>query len=275
MKAEYFGAFIKNGCTVLGANEGYENLKTIYPFKECVFEKDFEEDHSTKVLNENSVSDFCMRLKKTIMENKEGFPVTIGGDHSLAIGSVSASYRENMGLIWIDAHGDSNTDEITISGRIHGMPVSILQGLGPKKCVEVCEGNYLKPENILFFGTHALDSLEEKLMHERNMRLVYMEEIREKGIEQCIQTVVDFFKDKELYVSCDIDSMDPKIAPGVSIPEEGGLFDCDVYQLLEALFTKCNVIGMDVVEYNPRTDLDNRTLQIERNLFNLIEKYHK
>ncbi len=269
MKIDYFGPFLKDGCTIVGPEQNDVFLKDVFAFKASVKEQDFIETN-TSVLNENSVMDFCLRLKEMIQKNRENFPVVIGGDHALSIGSVSASYEKDMALIWIDAHADSNTPETTISKRIHGMPVSILQGLGTSQLVSVCDG-YLEKENILFFGLRSVDPLEKKLIEERHIKTISSDRVRKEGIENCISDAIEYLKYKRLYISLDLDSMDPTLVPGVSIPEPDGLYPKEVLQLLTALFDNCDVIGMDLVEYNHLLDENNRTVDVIREIKELIE----
>ncbi len=270
MKVDYFGAFVSKGGTVDGPQNNKKALGDLFDFKACVEQKDMEEEDDPKCLYLNSVTDFCLRLKQCIRENKEHFPVTIGGDHCLAIGSVSASYEEDMALIWIDAHGDSNTPETTVSGRIHGMPVSVLEHMGEKRLLEITEGK-IQSGNILFFGLRSLDPLEEKLMEKQGVHEIRMSEIRKKGMKECVEKALKILDGKRLYISLDLDVLDPLEAPGVSIPEADGLHSEELYALLSALFENNEIIGMDLVEYNPLNDTDHKTKKIVRNIKEIIE----
>ena len=269
----YIGAFIQSGCTVEGIKEGKIALAKVFPFSAIVEEEPKEEDHDNKLLYENTVTDFLWRLKKTIIDTNGDFKVIIGGDHSLGIGSVSANYEDDMMLIWVDAHGDFNSDKTTITGRIHGMPVATLAGHSSAKLLELCENNYLKPENIVYFGTRDLDPDEEKLMKECGVKVFGMRHIKENGADSAIKDVLSYVGNKRLYISLDLDSMDPKLVPGVSIPVVDGLSPEDVYCLLDALFNNVDIIGMDLVEYNPRFDRNDMTLEVIKDIKKLIEKY--
>lgn len=270
MSITYYGSFNQLGCTVDGINKGEEKLKDVFDFKYSLYENLLDETGS-KALYENTVCEYLNRLKQTIKNDDHGFPVVIGGDHSLGIASVSAAYKEGMHLIWIDAHGDHNTIETSISKRIHGMPVAVLEGLGDEKLNAICEGNFLNPDHIYYFGLRSLDEKEILLMQEKKVHMYPMSYINEVGADKAIDQVIQQLKGKKLYISFDLDCLDPEIAPGVSIPECCGLLKEDAYALLDKLFDNSDVLGMDLVEYNPTKDINDKTLNIVREIKSIIE----
>jgi len=271
MSIKYIGAFIKGGCTITGADKGEKKLREIFDFSDVLYEVPQPETDDKKLLNLNTTADFCFRLNQILNKYPSDFKVTVGGDHALSIGSIPSSYQEDMALVWIDAHGDSNTDQTTISGRIHGMPVSVLQGLGSEKLTSICDGKYLKPENIVFYGIRSLDPLEEELIQQRKIKFITTEEIKENRKKQ-IKQLISYIKDKPVYISFDLDSIDPKESAGVNTPVPQGIHTEDVCDLIEELFKQCKVVGMDIVEYNPLND-DGNTYPIVLRVKNIIEKY--
>ena len=272
MAIKYIGAPIKEGCTIEGADQGIKVLKNEFAFSDIVEVKPKAETGNKHLLYLNTIVDFLWRLKKTVMKYPNDFVVTIGGDHSLAIGSISAHYQDNLGLIWVDSHGDSNTDEITISGRIHGMPLSVLEGLGAKELVDVCEHSFLKPQNIVLFGVSSLDKQEKELIERQHIKVVYYQDIEKRGLQECLDEVVAYLADKQVYLSYDLDSINPEVCTGVNTPVQVGIDEDDAYHILDELFRRLRIIGMDLVEYNPLNDNGN-TLKIISKFKKIIEHY--
>ncbi|MEA5026158.1 MAG: arginase [Erysipelotrichaceae bacterium] len=272
MPIKYIAAPIKEGCTIDGADQGIPVLKEVFPFSALVRAEQQPESTNRKLLHLATITDFLWRLKRTEQVLPADFMVTVGGDHCLAIGSVSAHYQENMGLIWVDSHGDSNTDQTTITGRIHGMPLSVLMGLGASELTAVNEGHFIKKENVVLFGISSLDVEEKQLLEQLNVRIFYHQEIRERGLQVCLAEAVAYLAEKPVYVSYDLDSIDPVFCRGVNTPVQTGLSEAEAYQVLETLLTQLPVVSMDLVEYNPLND-DGNTLKIIRNFKAIIEKH--
>jgi len=155
------------------------------------------------------------------------FPLVIGGDHSVALGSISAvaSQEENLGVIWVDAHGDMNTDVTSESGNIHGMILASLVGEGDPEMVNLHrEKIKLKKENVIIFGVRDLDVGEQEIIEKLNIKYFSYSYIKLVGLYQTLEEIRDYFADKikKLHVSIDLDSLDPIVIPGVSIPVEKG-----------------------------------------------------
>lgn len=272
MAIKYIGAPIKEGCTIEGADQGIKVLNKMFDFAEIVEVKLQKESDNKHLLYLNTVVDFLWRLKKTVMKYPDDFVVTVGGDHSLAIGSISACYQDNLGLIWVDSHGDSNTDKTTISGRIHGMPLSVLEGLGAKDLVDVCEKSFLDPKDIVLFGISSLDELEKELIEKQHIKVIYYQDIEKRGLQECLDEVVTYLADKKVYISYDLDGIDPLICTGVNTPVKVGLDEDDAYHVLDELFKRLSIVGMDLVEYNPLND-DGNTIKIISRFKEIIEHY--
>ncbi len=199
------------------------------------------------------------------------FPLILGGDHSLAIGSVSsiANYyrqrQERIGVIWVDAHTDMNTPETTPSGNIHGMPVSVLLGYGDARLTQL-NGNSpsLHPENVTIIGARDVDPGEKDLIRELNVRVITMSEIDERGISACIDEAIARASEGTagFHLSFDLDSIDPWEAPGVGTPVEGGLTYREAHLICEKIARSNKMLSMEMVELNPVLDAKNRTAEL-------------
>lgn len=212
------------------------------------------------VVNENVSKVY--QVNKEIL-NQGDFPILIGGDHSIAMGSVAAasSRYENLGVIWIDAHGDMNTNITSLTGNMHGMVISTLVGLGDDELVNKIK-NKINPKNIAFFGIRDLDDLEEKLIIDHRMLVYKHKDMIEKGVKYNTLKMIENLNQKvsTIHISLDLDSLDPKIIPGVSVPVKNGFNEDEIFLILKQLFNKFDVVSFDVVEYNPIKDINNKTL---------------
>lgn len=195
----------------------------------------------------------------------EVFPIVLGGDHSIAMGSVTgASRQQRIGVVWIDAHGDFNTPETSPSGNIHGMPLAALCGLGHPDLVGLgWRGAKVRPEDIVLIGVRSLDEGEVRLLRERGITVYTMKEVDTLGIPAIAQETVRKLEAlPKVHVSLDADVLDPEIAPGVGTPVEGGLTYREAHLLMELLADAEIVTSLDLVEVNPILDRENRTARI-------------
>ncbi len=193
------------------------------------------------------------------------FPLIIGGDHSVALGSISAvgAREDNLGVIWVDAHGDMNTDETSESGNIHGMILAALLGEGDDSLVNLHENKVkINRRNVVIFGVRDLDELEQKTIDDLAIKYFSYTDIKRMGLARALAEVDTYFAGKinKLHVSIDLDSLDPKVIPGVSVPVENGFKKDDVKTIVNHLFTHFNVSSSDIVEYNPLLDDQDKTL---------------
>ncbi len=194
----------------------------------------------------------------------DGFiPLTIGGDHSIALGTISASLSryKDLNVLWIDAHPDINTPETTLSGNVHGMVTSSLMGYGDNKMLSSITDNKLKPKNLYFLGIKDIDDAEIKIIKELNIYSLSINDILLKGFGNAVSGLLTKFNDKPVHVSLDLDSIDILDAPGVGIPSRGG-FDYREIKYITDQISKLNVVSMDVVELNPELDINNRTSRL-------------
>ncbi len=208
----------------------------------------------------------CQRTYKALEAGH--IPITIGGDHSLAIGSIAGAakyFREQgkkIGLIWFDAHADLNTQDTSPSGNIHGMPLAITTGKGHPDLLAVGGASVrVSPKNIALIGIRSLDALERQTCKESGIHCFTMRNIDEKGIMNTVKKAIDWALDgtEGIYVSFDVDGVDPAAAPGVSTPVTGGLSYREAHLALELIADTKKFIGMDLVELNPAVDKNLKT----------------
>jgi arginase len=189
-------------------------------------------------------------------------PIFIGGDHSLAIGTIGGmTHYERRGIIWIDAHGDFNTPETSYSGNTHGMPVSTLLGEGYGELVNIGrEGAKIPPEDVILIGLRDLDKDEQILIKESGVSYYTMRDIDENGISMIMHRALAKLSHlRKIHVSLDMDAMDPTDAPGVGTPVKGGLTYREAQLMMEIISDTGKAGSMDIVEINPMLDKYNKT----------------
>lgn len=212
---------------------------------------------ATGIKHGELIADVCNRLKESVKDalRKREFPLIIGGDHSLAMGSIAANMRSDRAILWIDAHGDVNTPQSSVTKRAHGMPLASLMGYGDQRFLDIIDHPYLRPEQILLFGIRSLDDPEVIFLQQHGIRYITMSEINEKGEQVCIEEVLDHCKRfAHTHISFDLDSIDPAYCPGVSTPVSRGLHPSTPLNLIDQLFKTVSVSSMDIVEFNPILD---------------------
>ena len=192
------------------------------------------------------------------------FPLVIGGDHSIALGSIrGAAKHKKMGLIWIDAHADFNTAETTPSGNIHGMPLAALCGFGDPRLVRLWDEDIpvLDPGRVAVIGARDLDEGEKQNLHKAGVLVLGMEQIDRNGMFQTMEkALARVMQDVDgIYLSFDVDSLDPRHAPGVGTPVSGGLTYREAHLACEMIAETGKLLGMDLVEVNPILDVQNQT----------------
>ncbi|KAI4453877.1 aminotransferase class iii [Holotrichia oblita] len=222
---------------------------------------------SVRLNNLKLVNDVNAKLYKMVKETLSfgNFPLVCGGDHSLAAGSVTAVQRHfgKIGIIWVDAHGDFNNEESSPSGNIHGTPLSAICGGGPENILPFKENNaeYVSPRNTVIIGARALDDEEKRLLKQAGVTVFGMDEIDRRGISSIVEDAIKIASaDTEgIYLSFDLDAVDPFHAPGVGTPVKGGLTYREAHYLCEQLFFSDKLLGCEIVELNPILDLKNET----------------
>jgi len=196
-------------------------------------------------------------------------PIFLGGDHSASIGTVGGvTHDTDVGLIWIDAHGDFNTPQTSDSQNVHGMALSILLGSGPKELVDLGRpGPKVQPENVVLIGVRDLDDQEKVLLKNSGCTVFTMREVDEIGIRAVLsQTLKKLDHLDGIHISLDLDVMDPLDAPGVGTPSQGGLTYREGQLIMEILADTEKLHSIDIMEINPILDIQNRTAQMAANL---------
>jgi arginase len=209
-----------------------------------------------------AIRQVCTDLVQQIRAMPAGsFPVVLGGDHSISLGSVTGVATVRTGVIWVDAHGDFNTPQTSPSGNIHGMPLAHLCGLGDPRLIDlVSPGAKIRPEDVVLIGIRSLDPGEVKLLRERGVTVYTMKEVDIQGIPAIAGAVNQKFAHFEkVHVSLDADVLDPAIAPGVGTPVVGGLTYREAHLLMELLSDGGHITSLDLVEVNPILDISNKT----------------
>ncbi len=195
------------------------------------------------------------------------FPIVLGGDHSLSVGSIrGAAKQRRLGVIWVDAHADFNTAETTPSGNIHGMPLAALCGLGDPRLVCLWEetSRVLDPKRVAVIGARDLDPGEKRNLREAGVMVQGMEQIDRMGIVTALEKAIErVSRDVDgIYLSLDMDALDPRHAPGVGTPVPGGLTYREAHLVCEVVAETGKLVGMDVVEVNPILDVQNETARL-------------
>ncbi|MEH7442206.1 arginase [Bacillus sp. JJ1122] len=192
------------------------------------------------------------------------FPLVLGGDHSIAIGTLAgvSKHYKNLGVIWYDAHGDLNTADTSPSGNIHGMPLAASLGLGHESLTQL--GGFapkIKPENIVIIGARALDDGEKDLIKELGIKVFTMHEIDRLGMAKVMEETINYLKDKTdgVHLSLDLDGLDPTDAPGVGTPVFGGISYRESHLAMEMLEEAGIITSAEFVEVNPILDEKNKT----------------
>ncbi len=196
-------------------------------------------------------------------------PIFIGGDHSIAIGTVGGvSHDGEIGLLWIDAHGDFNTPETSKSNNVHGMSLATLLGRGAEELINIGRpGKKVKPEHVVLVGVRDLDLQEKEMLKQSGCTVYTMREIDEIGCHAVMrQALAKFDYLSKIHVSLDLDVMDPLEAPGVGTPSPGGLTYREGQLIMEMIADTHKLHSVDVVEINPILDIQNRTAQVAVNL---------
>ncbi len=198
---------------------------------------------------------------------KEGwFPLVLGGDHSVSLGSVAGSTTDRTaGIIWIDAHGDFNTAESSPSGNIHGMVLAALVGHGDSRLINVgYPGAKVDPGNVALIGVRSLDAGERSLLKSCSIKVFTMHDVDRLGLPQVIAEATEIAGQgvDGIHLSLDLDVVDPLQAPGVGTPVFGGLTFRETHLAMELLAESQRVMSMDVVEVNPILDSHNETARL-------------
>ncbi|HZT96865.1 MAG TPA: arginase [Chloroflexota bacterium] len=215
--------------------------------------------------------DEIVRMSRSIAEavapvmERGSLPLILGGDHSASLGSVSgAATGRQIGLIWIDAHGDFNTPETTPSGNVHGMILAALTGLGDERMVDLLgHGRAIAPEHTALVGVRELDPGERELLRSSGVNVFTMSDIDRLGMATVMSQAIEATNRPDgMHLSLDLDVVDPLEAPGVGTPVPGGLSYREAHLAMELAAASTRLVSMDVVEVNPILDSRNQTARM-------------
>ena len=233
-----------------------------------IMEKQKISNPRLKYIDEILKTSKLLAAKVESVLEKGDFPLCIGGDHSMAIGTlagISSFCRKNgktLGVIWIDAHADMNTDESSPSGNIHGMPLAVSMGIGNSELTNVLNfAPKLSPENCSIIALRSVDEKEKVIIKKLKLPVYDMPEIDKMGIHRIVVKVLKQFREKidHIHVSFDVDSVDPSVAPGVGTPVPGGLSYREAHLLMETIAECGCMSSLDVAEVNPILDEKNKS----------------
>ena len=234
----------------------------------------FSLNGTRKVLE--SIRDLCQRTALSVANSlqRDNFPIVIGGDHTIAIGTWAGVVHylkasQNFGLIWIDAHMDAHTMETTPSGAYHGMPLAALLGFGEASLLNLLEtGPVLNPAHVCLIGARSYESGEAELLRRLGVRIYYMPDLKERGFATILAEAIDYVKQGTLGfgATIDLDVFDPTEAPGVGSPAPDGVCAADVLPALSLLRQDPAFKALEIVEYNPDIDQDNKTLHLLKDI---------
>lgn len=285
MRVCYLGMGVNLGCDTDGVENApallRKELLTNYKFKVedrgdiyCPKRKEFPDKYAwdKKIKYAGPIASCSRELAKTVFQllNEGKFPFVCGGDHVEALGTlagVSSFYgRDRLGVIYIDAHGDFNTASTSPSHNAHGMHMAALMGWGEDRLTKKINKNpFLKPENIYFFGTRALDAGEQELAKMHSMKIYSPAHIRKQGLLKLLEEVWKDIRSRKidkLHISFDIDAVDPQLAPGTGVKEPNGLTPEEVEEIILFFLKKKKVCSMDFVELNEELDESESTVRL-------------
>lgn len=231
---------------------------------------DYDDEGNPKAKYLNPIVRSCTQLALAVEESfREGdFPLIIGGDHSIALGSVAgvsaACIRQGkkLGILYVDAHGDFNTPETTLTGNIHGECMAASCGYGLPDLTDLYfKGQKVNPENVCFVGTRDLDAQEKNLMKKAGVTVFSMSDIDRQGFPVILQKIRNFFAEKVdcVHLSFDLDVLDPMFAPGTGIQLQAGLSNREGLMIMEEMCEMGKVCSAEIVELNPVLDIQNKT----------------
>ena len=239
--------------------------------------QEYENPGNPKAKFLEPITKACLSLAEKVYQSARNneFPLVLGGDHSIALGSIAGISRyakennKRLGILYVDAHGDFNTAETSPSGNIHGECLAASCGFGLEQLTNLYfEGRKVDPSNVCFVGTRDLDSGEKLLMKKAGVTVFTMSDIEKFGFSAILKKIIVFFKSHAdiVHVSFDMDVLDPMFAPGTGIPLPAGLTNREALLLMEEMAQTKLVRSAEIVEVNPVLDVRNQTAILAVNL---------
>lgn len=259
-------ALLQAGLEQRLADLGYvtESVDVVTPASKSI---DSKPNDRLKNLDDVSAVNEALSEQVSRIVSSGKFPLVLGGDHSIAIGTiagVSPHYRK-LGVIWIDAHSDLNTPETTESGNIHGMSLRVALGEGDERLTRIGgEGAKIRHENVVLIGGRRLDPGEKTYIRANNITCFTMHDVDRRGMSQVMEEAIRIASNGTdgIHLSFDIDSVDPGEAPGTGTPVQGGLSYREAHLALELLHESGLITSAEFVELSPAYDNDGRTTQL-------------
>jgi len=231
-------------------------------------EKEGGEPASEELRNLKAITKASAKLAETVdkIVASGAFPLVLGGDHSIAIGTLAGlvKHYQNLGVIWYDAHAVLNTKETSPSGNIHGMPLAISLGIGHEGLTGIYgKETKIKAENIVIIGARSLDDGEKELIRDKGIKVYTMHEIDRLGMTRVMEETIDYLRGRTdgVHLSLDLDALDPNDAPGVGTPVAGGISYRESHLAMEMLEESKLITSAEFVEVNPILDEKNRTAE--------------
>ena len=283
MNLEFILACSDLGVHVNGSKNGpitiYEEIKKDFINSTCTIietKKDIIKsvDYLDKAKNLDAVNEFNKNLFNDVTHslNSGKFPLILGGDHSIAIGSALASlnYYKNLGIIWIDSHGDYHNFDTTPSGNIHGLPFAAITGFKKTEAItKHISSSFFNPKNAVLVGARDMEDEEIVNLKEAGVTIFTTEDLKKYGINNIMTKAIEIASNETngIHISYDVDVIDPEIAMGVSVPAIDGITENEAIQIIDILVqNKEKIKSLDLVEYNPELDKNNLTLEIAKNI---------
>ena len=232
-------------------------------------------DSKCEKRNMNSIDKFNKELYDLVSNvlNNGEFPLTVGGDHIVAIASCLASIKKykNLGIIWFDAHGDFNTYSTSVTGNLHGLPLAVATHYEKDILSPFHNGPFYNPKNAVIVGGRDIDPWEWGNILDAGVTVFSTKDIQKLGVEAVCKKAFEIASSgtNGVHISLDLDLIDPKVAPGVSVPAENGIDLNTTYELVDEIAKYTSIIkSADLVEFNPVFDNDHVTENIAKNILN-------
>jgi arginase len=224
---------------------------------------------------EELARDLAIKVSNEIKRHR--FPIILGGDHSIAIGTWKGvadalNVAGNMGLIWVDAHMDAHTLVTSPSKAYHGMPLAVLLGKGDLQLTSIVASPTVRPEHVALIGVRSYEPEERELIEKMGIRAFYMEDIEDLGYQEVVDRAYEIVSNgtKAFGVSIDLDAFDPKFAPGVGSPEANGLDPKQFIKAIKELKKDSKFACYEIVEYNPDLDEQDKTAKLITDLIKAV-----
>ena len=285
MDINLIGVPLYYGCDKVGVDDGPNTLRKagvkqalesknnkVYDLGNIYVEKNIDKNPFNAAVNAKYI-DEILEVNESLAQQvyaslcAKGFPVILGGDHSLAAGSlagISKFYEDDLAVVWIDAHGDINTFETSPSGNVHGMPLAASMGVGDKSLTNLFfDGVKVNSKNVFIIGARDLDKGELELIKELKLNVWTMDDIKSIGMDKLCEQVKEKLLSlgvNNVHISFDVDSIDPVHIKGTGTPVPNGFTVDEGKEILKTLFDTKLVKSMDFVEFNPKLDDTDVTL---------------